>query len=57
MRGTRIRSSERITPARTTSAVIGPGGGHHLVKARIGGFALRAAGEFSRCPVMTSAEP
>ncbi len=53
MRFTRMRSSERITPARTTSGVIGPGGGHHLVKART----PRPAGEVSRWPVMTSAEP
>ena len=33
MRGTPRRSRRCCTPARTTSGVIGPGGGHHLVKA------------------------
>jgi len=53
MRLVRRRSSDRITPARTTSAVIGPGGGHHLVKART----PLTPGVCSSSPVMTSADP
>ncbi len=56
MRGTPSRSRERSMPARTTSGVMGPGSGHHLVKARGRPASSGAERESSR-PAITSALP
>jgi hypothetical protein len=58
MRAVFSRRSDSPTPARTISGVIGPGVGHHLVKARgFGSFSSPASIRSNSRPVISSAEP